>query len=78
MDVSGVTRPELSALCSKRCKKKAKHRVNESTYSLPDPLPERETSVYNTEARAIHRDDIALTCAPSALPTGTILEQLRP
>lgn len=62
----------------KRFEMKARHQVNEATYSLPYPILGRETSAYNTETRAHYGYEATLTCGPFALPTGTILEQLRP
>jgi len=62
----------------KRCEWKARHQVNEPSYSLPYPIFGREPSVWNTETRAPYGDEATLTCGPSALPTGAMLEQLRP
>lgn len=62
----------------KKCKTKVRHQVNDSSCPFPYPFLRWETSVYNTETRAPYGDEGTLTCGPSALPTGTISEQLRP
>jgi hypothetical protein len=53
----------------KRFEMKARHQVNEATYSLPYPILGRETSAYNTETRAHYGYEATLTCGPSTLST---------